>query len=133
VEIDIWVIDECIWLGHDKPTYQAYPHFIDKYSERLWLHCKNLEALNRFKGKYNVFYHIDDPFTLTSKNFIWTFPGNELTNQSILVLPEHVKNVSFKYANMPRGICSDYIENVRKSYDKYFNDTIPNFLNNMIK
>ena len=110
VEVDVWYIDNLLFLGHDKPQYSVdFRWFIDRLS-KLWVHCKNIESILYFQEcgyEINYFWHQEDDITLTSKNFIWTFPGKKLTPQSIAVLPESVKDWGLTEC---LGICSDYIK-----------------------
>ena len=48
--------------------------------------------------------------TLTSRNFIWTYPGKPLTESSIVVLPELNSKTTILPPNI-FGVCSDYILN----------------------
>lgn len=108
-EVDVWKVGETLWLGHDEPQYQIEQDFL--YSTGLWIHAKNLEALDWLHNtNLNYFWHETDKFTLTSHRWIWTYPGNELTNKSILVMPELV-DPSLKNAKQSDcyGICSDYV------------------------
>lgn len=107
VEIDIWYVDGRFLLGHDKPIFSFKKSFFEEILPYSWLHCKNLEAINKLSDEYpesNYFWHENDKFTLTSKNFIWTYPGQEVSNKSIVVLPE--QNSSQVYNVF--GICTDY-------------------------
>ena len=65
--------------------------------------------LDKIKAHY--FWHQEDDYTITSRGFIWTYPGKKLFPNSICVLPEHA---NYKDINC-KGICSDFI-------DKYKND-----------
>ena len=58
--------------------------------KRLWCHAKNIDALDIMTSYSDIhsFWHQNDDFTLTSRNFIWTYPGKQLTQNSICVLPE---------------------------------------------
>ena len=74
--------------------------------KKLWCHAKTREALIALqKIKAHYFWHQNDDYTITSKGFIWTYPGKKLLPQSICVLPE---NVNYKTINC-LGICSDFI------------------------
>ena len=42
-EIDLWVIDDKLYLGHDEAQYNTTEEFIN--TKGLWIHAKNLEAL----------------------------------------------------------------------------------------
>jgi hypothetical protein len=110
VEIDVWMINEVLFLGHDKPQYKIDINWIDDRNHKLWVHCKNIEALeffNRFKSDINYFWHEYDTATLTSKNYIWAYPGKQPIKNSIAVMPEiHKEDI-----NQCVGICSDYIKN----------------------
>lgn len=122
VEIDIWFLHETkqFFLGHDKPEYFVQSSWLRKYNHKLWVHCKNIDALYKFSSnmkRYNYFWHDKDRYTLTSKNYIWTYPNQEYTSRSVIVMPEIVSifsnwetevNIVKNYNCY--GICSDYIE-----------------------
>lgn len=111
-EIDVWRIKNEWFLGHDRPDYKVSESFIGK--QGLWLHCKNLDALLELSLcpiHYEFFWHQEDDFTLTSGGYIWTYPGKELTSNSISVQPEarldwwqwtkQCKNIA--------GVCTKYV------------------------
>jgi len=112
VEIDIWVIEGNFYLGHDKPQYGITLEWLDKRKNELWIHCKNIEAMEWFNslfGTYNYFWHQEDTLTLTSKGYIWAYPGKQPIKASIAVMPEvYNDNIS-----QCLGICSDYIQNYK--------------------
>ena len=109
VEVDVWYKDETLWLGHDSPDYSVdFRWFIDRIT-KLWIHCKNIEAVNYFKDfhcKLNYFWHQKDDITLTSLNHIWAYPGKQPIKNSIAVMPELNKDD----LSSCLGICSDFIE-----------------------
>lgn len=102
-ELDIW-FDDGLYLGHDKPTYRIQEPDLLKIQNNIWIHCKNLGAMRYFYDRpdFNYFWHQTDSFTLTSKGFVWTFPGGPLTDKSVCVLPE-----SFDFQVTPYGVCSN--------------------------
>ncbi len=104
VEVDVWWIDGKFYLGHDKPETEVTLDFL--MHPKLWCHTKNIEALNVLID-YDVhcFYHNIDDCTLTSRGYIWTYPGKQLFINSIAVLPEQ------RYSDHTScsGICSDFI------------------------
>jgi len=109
VEIDIWFINGKFFLGHDKPQYEISIDWIDDRSHKLWVHCKNIEALsflNKHDYDINYFWHETDTVTLTSKKYIWAYPGKQPIKNSIAVMPE-INNDNIIDC---LGICSDYIE-----------------------
>jgi hypothetical protein len=112
VEIDIWVIEGNFYLGHDKPQYGITLEWLDKRKNELWIHCKNIEAMEWFNsllGTYNYFWHQEDTLTLTSKGYIWAYPGKQPIKTSIAVMPE-IYNDDISQC---LGICSDYIQNYK--------------------
>ena len=116
-EIDLWMVDSKLYLGHDKADYLIDESFLNQPG--LWIHAKNLAALYWLTDKpLCYFWHERDKFTLTSTKIIWTYPGQDLTKNSVLVLPEW-DNPEFQ--NLPvdcHGICSDYITKLKeKIYD----------------
>ena len=73
VEVDIWYVDNKLYLGHDKPQYHIQAPFIG--DSRIWCHAKNLEAIvemKKFDAWYlkniHYFWHRKDDVTLTSRN-----------------------------------------------------------------
>lgn len=115
-EIDLWVVNSELVLGHDGPQYNIDRNFLIEYSHALWIHAKNLAALRWLtdEPRLNFFWHQNDDFVITSKGFIWAYPGKELTTRSIMVLPEW-DNPTLENFTIPNcyGICSDYVEKIR--------------------
>jgi len=115
VEIDVWY-DKGWWLGHDKPQYKISRKWILERQPKLWIHCKNINALYRFnknnhnneESSPNYFWHQTDDCVLTSHGFIWTYPGKPLTKRSIAVLPETVSKYNNHDLTNCWAICSDY-------------------------
>jgi hypothetical protein len=113
-EVDIWSIDNVYYLGHDDPEYRIDKDFLS--NPHLWLHAKNIEALDRLSlTSFNFFWHQNDDYTLTSHRYIWTYPGKSMSRHSIMVMPEW-QNSSFSnlYDQNCYGICSDYVYNIRE-------------------
>lgn len=112
VEIDAWFENDNFYLGHDKPEHIVNINFLDSYKDKLWIHCKNIDALYYLSlyKTYHLFFHDKDDTTLTSKGYFWTYPGKKITSNSISVLPEigYDTNIMNGY-----GICSDFIEKYR--------------------
>lgn len=112
-EIDVRYVDGKWMLGHDTPKFEVPFEFLEQPG--LWIHAKNLEALSRLTDTTLCFFwHQEDSFTLTSNKFIWAYPGQELTEKSIAVMPEW-HDPEFK--NLPTtcyGICSDYVLKIKE-------------------
>ena len=116
VEVDVWVIDGEIFLGHDEPQY---PSAIINFNEKYWVHCKNIEALHFFGGiemnRANSFWQESDDYSLTNKKYIWTNIGKKLVRRSIMVMPE-VTDATLKNTLDVQcaGICSDWVQKIKE-------------------
>ena len=110
-EVDIWLKDGALFMCHDNPTERSQRVTIDFLLERkskLWVHCKNLEALSfmkQYKKSLNYFFHNYDQYTLTSKGYIWANLEVPYNSDCILV-EDGIKNISKDVL----GVCSDNIE-----------------------
>jgi hypothetical protein len=112
VEIDVWILDNKIYLGHDGPQYCINKTWLYLHKNDLWVHCKNIEAIIYFSNKlklFNYFWHENDTLTLTSKKYIWAYPGKQPIKNSIAVMPE----INSDDVSQCLGICSDYIQNYK--------------------
>lgn len=115
-EIDVHLEEGQIYLGHDEPRYEVSSYFLEELSSRLWCHAKTASALRALVDMdMNCFFHVSDAVVLTSKRYLWTYPGANLVKGSIAVLPEihddSVKNCA--------GICSDFIQKYREVEYEY--------------
>ena len=111
VEVDVWKFKNEWLLGHDEGQYKIKNDFL--LNDKIWWHAKNLEALEAllsFGAK--CFWHNADNYTLTSNNYIWTYPGYPLTSNSICVMPERF-SIESRNFEICAGICSDIIEKYR--------------------
>ena len=109
VEIDIWVINDLLYLGHCEPNFHVDITWLIERKKNLWIHCKNIQALFFFKTCshiFNYFWHQSDDFAMTSFGEFWTYPGKDLTSNSIACLPEIC---DFKNLEKAKGVCSDFI------------------------
>ena len=118
-EIDLWVTNSDLYLGHDRPDYAVTLEWLQKYHAYygLWIHAKNLGALRWLTTTdFTYFWHQEDDFALTSNKYIWTYPGKELTTRSIVVMPEIFDKKLEREYNNAYGICSDYVSKLREKY-----------------
>jgi hypothetical protein len=110
VEIDLWVVDGKIYLGHDSFQYEINDEWLNERINKLWIHCKNVESLNWIKNtSLHYFWHENDTLTLTSKNYIWVYPGKQPIVGSIAVMPEIFNDD----VSSCLGVCSDFIQNYK--------------------
>ena len=112
VEVDVWCKDNSLWLGHDRPEHNVELDWFKEKILNLWIHCKNVESVIFFKKlneNFNYFWHENDTITLTSLNYIWSYPGKQPIENSISVMPEIFDDDTSKSI----GICSDFIGKYR--------------------
>ena len=110
VEVDLWWVNGKTFLGHDKPQYEVDDEWLSNRVDKLWIHCKNTDSLSWIRSTIlHYFWHEEDTLTLTSKNYIWTYPGKQPIIGSIAVMPEIYNDNISKCL----GICSDYIQNYK--------------------
>jgi hypothetical protein len=112
-EIDVWIVDHTIYLGHDAPRYEIDEDFLEKRRDVIWCHAKNIHALQWLvDNKFNTFFHDTDEYTLTSKGIIWAYPGKELVTGSVCVMPEMAEDPLYLEKNKDnvRGVCTDYVD-----------------------
>ena len=107
-EVDIWHQDDEFFLGHDSPEHKTSVKFLR--NEKLWCHCKDVATLHAaIKNGLHCFFHQTDDVVLTSKGHMWTYPGKDLANGAICVMPERA---TYTEEDLSRcmAICSDYVE-----------------------
>ena len=108
VEIDLWFKNKKFFLGHDEPQFRVDSKFLE--DQKLWCHSKNSDALKELsKLNCHFFWHNTDDYTITSKGFIWIYPGKPILKNGICVMPEKIKNINIDC----RGICSDFINSYK--------------------
>jgi hypothetical protein len=118
VEVDLWVNDGELWLGHDKPEYPISKTWLTFRVRNLWVHCKNIEAIYYLKQEcpqINYFWHQQDDYTLTSHGWVWAYPDQPVPKKdpdvafgqrSVCVMPELHNSDPSNF----NAICTDYPE-----------------------
>jgi len=103
VELDLWSINDKLYLGHDYPDKPIEIGWLLNRKNKIWVHSKNIESLSLlYNTDLNFFWHESDKTTMTSKKFFWSLPGVYLKN-GITV------EASYKKINSDiLGICTDY-------------------------
>ena len=112
-EIDLWRKNSNLYLGHDAPTYKISLDFLVNYRTKLWIHCKNISALEYMSKtccSLNYFFHSRDDYTLTSQKFIWCHPRVKYVPKNGIQL-DFSENPNYNGSCV--GICVNYIK--RKS------------------
>jgi hypothetical protein len=115
-EIDVWKLEESLFLGHDGPETPIEYSFLHNNKERFWIHCKNSTAFSDLISKgFHCFFHDKDTYTLTSRCYIWGNIDSDIIPHMICVMPEKYKdwNANITVNTIKEsgciGVCSDYI------------------------
>jgi hypothetical protein len=112
VEVDVWLKDNILWLGHDKPDYGMNYLWFKERKDNLWIHTKNFEALNYFIDLEwaRVFYHELEKHTIINNSgLIWSHDLTEANTKSIIPLLSEDDVDNWERKNV-YGVCSDYVE-----------------------
>jgi hypothetical protein len=109
VEIDLRVVGESLFLGHDYPQYEVSRAWLSDRCNDLLIHVKDAEALKRISPNWHFFCHSSDPFTRTSWGHIWVHDLSIAPDKSCIV-PLMTMNLLAAYPHKQNvhAICSDY-------------------------
>ena len=108
VEIDFWAVNGTCFLGHDNPETKISFNFLSDRADYLWCHAKDIVSLKFLLQKeIHCFYHDSDAVTLTSRGYMWTYPGGKLTSKSICLIPEKFSTQNLGLKNC-YGLCTDF-------------------------
>ena len=107
-------IDVCKWdgskfyLGHDIPAESIDVKWLK--SRPLWVHAKDHLVLHELvKKNIHCFWHDKDKYTITSKGYIWAYPGAPGGERCICVHPEQRDDWK-QFA----GICGDNVKQYKE-------------------
>ena len=103
VEVDVWFLDGVFILGHDHPQYEVHKSFFS--NKNFWVHAKDIKTLHALMTHGNLvhcFFHDKDDCTLTSRGWIWTYPGKQVFPNSVIV-QKGLEAIPLCY-----GVCTDY-------------------------
>ena len=107
VEVDVWLIDDKFFLGHDGPNEEVSLDQLKFIQPFAWFHAKNYAALETLlTNRMHVFFHDQDEYTITSRGYIWAYSGKFVGPNAIACMPESTPG--FSVPSNAAGICSDY-------------------------
>lgn len=112
VEIDLWYVDNILWLGHDEPQYKIELEWLSYRKDCLWIHAKNfqaLEFLTTISKDFKYFWHAFDEYTIVSTKHIWAhnFVGLKKTDNCIVPLLDK-RSLETSFSSNFYAICTDY-------------------------
>lgn len=117
VEIDLRLVNNKLFLGHDTPQYEIDLQWLNNRKKYLWIHAKDkLTVEYLLNTDFRWFWHENDKMTLTSKGDIWLYPDN-YSKYGITVVLEKNKMIPLD----TKGICTDYcIQYLKKNLEFNF-------------
>lgn len=125
VEVDLKIENGYCYLGHPSPAGDLLFYIVESkflMQKNLWIHCKNIDALE-FCKDWNIrhyFFHNTDDVTITSSGYFWTYPNKSLplTKYSIPVV-YHRDSDLWSHEDLEEcfAICTDEPE----FFDELFN------------
>lgn len=126
VECDVFY-DKKLWLGHDNPTCEIDINWLKKYSSKLWIHCKNLDAITYLLDykELNIFGHNNDDYVLTSKGNIFCRPGVLTNKKTVIVMPEMTPIYTEETLSNCYGVLTDYPVSIKeRNLDKFLSGNV---------
>jgi hypothetical protein len=114
VEMDVRLIGNNLFLGHDTPDYPVTIDWLIDRTQYLFVHTKNFGALSHLiDSGLKTFYHQREAHTIINNcNLIWSHNLAEANWKSIIPLLSREDFSKFN-GNDVAGICSDFIEVMR--------------------
>jgi hypothetical protein len=111
VEVDVRNNEHGLFLGHDYGQYKIDIDWLKKYSEYLWVHCKDIDSVNLLIGEdLRIFFHEKESHTIIhNTNLIWSHNIKESTKNSVIPLLDLESLNKFKRLSV-FGICSDFVK-----------------------
>jgi len=115
VEIDVRLIDNKLFLGHDTPDYEISLDWLLTRKDRLWVHTKNFAALSYLIDKdIRTFYHQKENHTIINNcNLIWSHDLSEADSKSIIPLISMEDIARGPVRQDVYGICSDFVKLIK--------------------
>ena len=110
VEVDV-LYNGGLFLGHDNPEFEVDIGFLKQ--DGLWCHAKNIEALDiMLKNNIHCFWHQVDDYAITSRGYIWAYPGKKTSGEkTVLLFPERFPEIQYKKYDF---ICTDYVHTYKE-------------------
>jgi hypothetical protein len=114
-EIDIRLIGNELFLGHDTPDYKVELSWLLNLKDCLWVHTKNFEALEYLiDSDLRIFYHQLEAHTIIhNTKLIWSHNLSEASPKSVIPLLS-LEDINKWEQKKVYGICSDYVKMIEK-------------------
>lgn len=115
VEIDVWSVDQELYLGHDEPQYSIKLDWLKDRRDSVWVHAKNFKALDYLVDKdLRVFYHKQEEQSIINNcNLIWSHDLSNISSRSVIPLLALSDILDYLHYVNVYGICSDFIKTIK--------------------
>ena len=108
VEVDLWIVNDELFLGHDYPQYKITHRWLRERRNHLWIHCKDIQSAKDC-WIYQSFCHTADPFTYTSTGKIWLHDLTmKVDNRVIIPLLSSADIEKLHLFDDAFAVCTDY-------------------------
>jgi hypothetical protein len=116
VEVDLRIIDNDFWLGHDEPQYKVELPWMLLRKDKIWFHCKDINSalvLAKFDQGFQYFCHSQEPYVCTSHKYLLIHDLTSNINDKCII-PLLSKEDIEKYNNSkPYAICTDFVNYIK--------------------
>ena len=124
-EVDIWKVGDRLYMTHEctlNDRTEINIEWLRSRKNEIIIHCKDIVTLQFFSCSledWHFYFHENDPYTLTSSNWIWAMPGcsvyeykpKDIYNSADCISICNLPELSDQDVSPFAGVCSDYIEN----------------------
>jgi len=106
VKVDLWLMDNKLYLGSDKPDYELDIDWLERNASKLWIQCRSAELLSKLidldpiGSNLHIFIYNGET-TLTNRGYIWDHTGYK--SISLTDIKDIDDDLDYY------GICSDHI------------------------
>ena len=114
VKTDLWLVENMLYTGDNEPMYKLDLEWLEKYREKLWLHCHDLEIISRLydidlMGVHsNYFFKEREILSKTSKGY-YILSQEKPFKGCIYMYPENHPDYAF---DLCLGVISNEISKV---------------------
>jgi len=116
VEVDLRIINNEFWLGHDEAQYKIELSWMRLRKDKIWYHCKDIESalvLCKLNEDFKYFCHSQEPYVCTSNGYLWVHDLSSKINNKCII-PLLSKEDIEKYTNSkPYAICTDFVKDIK--------------------
>jgi hypothetical protein len=117
VEVDLRIIDNEFWLGHDEAQYKIELSWMSLRKDKIWFHCKDINSalvLAKLDKGFQYFCHSQEPYVCTSNGYIWVHDLTGKINDKCIIPLLSKEDIENYNNSNPYAICTDYVTLVKR-------------------